>query len=60
MQKSCVHDREKNNEHKTIVARWEVAHFQSYGMVFMSKHVQSALEKELAKIIICMKAFISL
>jgi hypothetical protein len=60
MQKSCVHDHEKNNEHKTIVARWEVTHFPSYGMVFMSKHVQHALEKEHAKIIICMKAFISL
>ncbi len=60
MQKSCVHDHEKNNEHRTRVARWEVAHFPSYGMVFMSKHVQHALEKEHAKIITCMKVFFSL
>jgi hypothetical protein len=44
----------------TIVVRWEVTHFPSYGMVFMSKQVQRALEKEYAKIITCMKVFLSL
>jgi hypothetical protein len=60
MQKSYVHDHEKNNEHKTIVARWEVAHIPSYDIVFISKHVQHALEKEHAKITTCMKVFFSL
>jgi hypothetical protein len=59
MQKSCVPNHEKHNEHKTTIAKCEIAHFSSFDMVFMSKHVQHTLEKEHTKIIICMKAFFS-
>jgi hypothetical protein len=59
MQKSCVADHEKNNEHQTTIAKWEITHFSSFDMVPMSKHVQHTFEEEHTKIIICMKGFFS-
>ncbi len=55
MQKSCVHDHEKNNEHKTTMAKQEAPP----SMVPMYIQVQNDLEKKNPKIITCMKVFFS-
>jgi hypothetical protein len=49
MQKSCVPNHEKNNEHKTTIAKWEIAHFSSLTWFLCLNMFNILLKKNIPK-----------